>query len=209
VRREETAGSGGCAQSGTRQSILGSTPETWACKPAAALQACMIEMESGTEAVVLETEVARLAFEDFYASEFDRVFDTAYAFCRDRDAAAEATQEAFARAFARWRRLSRKEWAGAWVTTTALNVLRRSFRTRNSSHPEHEMMGSDPANRVDLLRALQSLPLRQRQAATLYYVADLPVSAVADAMQLSEGAVKAHLSRARVHLRRSLEERHD
>jgi hypothetical protein len=85
-------------------------------------------------------------------------------------------------------RLSRKEWAGEWVTTTALNVLRRSFRTRNGSRrPDHEMMGGRSRKSSRSLCALQSPPLRQRQAATLYYVADLPVSEVAEAMQLTEG----------------------
>jgi RNA polymerase sigma-70 factor, ECF subfamily len=152
--------------------------------------------------------VHRLTFEDFYATEFDRVFDSAYSFCGDRQAALDATQEAFARAFARWWRLSRQEWAGAWVTTTALNVLRRSFRTAALERQTRQTpLPSDPGQRVDVLAALRSLPARQRQAATLFYIADLPVSVVADAMNLSEGTVKAHLARARDHMRRSLEER--
>lgn len=153
--------------------------------------------------------VDRLGFDDFYAAEFDRVFDSAFSFCGDRDAAADATQEAFARAFARWGRLSRNEWAGAWVTTTALNVLRRGFRSRARLRPE--IVGHDDrpqGERVDVLRALRALPLRQRQAATLFYVADLPVAVIAQSMSISEGAVKAHLARAREQLRGSLEVRH-
>ncbi len=53
--------------------------------------------------VVPRAEVDGLTFEDFYAAEFDRVLDSAFAFSGDRDAAIDATQEAFARAFARWR----------------------------------------------------------------------------------------------------------
>jgi RNA polymerase sigma-70 factor, ECF subfamily len=158
--------------------------------------------------VVTHAEVDRLTFHDFYAAEFDRVFDSAYAFCGDRQAALDATQEAFTRAFARWWRLSRRDWAGAWVTTTALNVLRRAFRNAAlERQPQKNQASSDPGQRVDLLAALRSLPARQRQAATLFYIADLPVSVVADVMNLSQGTVKAHLARAREHLRRSLEER--
>lgn len=153
--------------------------------------------------------VERLTFEDFYAAEFGRVFDSAYSFCGDRDAAGDAAQEAFERAFARWRRLSRNEWAGAWVTTTALNLLRRRFRNAARTLAEQPVTpSSEPTERIDLLRALRGLPLRQRQAATLFYVADLPVSVIAAAMGLSEGAVKSHLSRARKHLRASLGVRH-
>jgi RNA polymerase sigma-70 factor (ECF subfamily) len=151
-------------------------------------------------------EVARLTFEAFYTSEFSRVFDSAYALSRDEAAALDATQEAFARAYARWRRLERESWAGAWVTTTALNVVRRHLRRRPPAPASAPPVSADPAPRLDVLDALRALPRRQREAAVLFYVADLPVTAVAAAMGLSEGAVKSHLSRAREHLRRSLEE---
>jgi RNA polymerase sigma-70 factor (ECF subfamily) len=157
--------------------------------------------------VVPRAEVNRLTFEDFYAAEFDRVFDSAFAFSGDRDAATDATQEAFARAFARWRRLRRQEWAGGWVTTTALNVLRRTYRDAARSRVlVDERASHDAHGRVDLLRALRALPVRQREAAVLFYVADLPLHAVADAMGISDGAVKSHLARAREGLRVSLEE---
>jgi RNA polymerase sigma-70 factor (ECF subfamily) len=158
--------------------------------------------------VVPRAEVDRLTFEDFYAAEFDRVLDSAFAFSGDRDAAADATQEAFARAFARWRRLSRQEWAGGWVTTTALNVLRRRYRDAAKSPVQApERAAHDPHGRVDLLRALRALPVRQREAAVLFYVADLPLHAVAETMGVSDGAVKSHLARAREGLRVSLGER--
>jgi RNA polymerase sigma-70 factor (ECF subfamily) len=158
--------------------------------------------------VVPRAGVDRLSFEHFYTAEFDRVFDSAFAFSGDRDAATDATQEAFARAFARWRRLSRQEWAGGWVTTTALNVLRRSYRdAARSQLPVDERASHDAHGRVDLLRALRALPVRQREAAVLFYVTDLPLHAVADAMGISDGAVKSHLARAREGLRVSLEER--
>jgi RNA polymerase sigma-70 factor (ECF subfamily) len=114
-----------------------------------------------------KAEVDQLTFEGFYASEFDRVFDSAYSFCGDRNAALDATQEAFARAFARWWRLSRQDWAGAWVTTTALNVLRRAFRNAALERQRHQTpLASDPGQRVDVLAALRLLPARQRQAAS-------------------------------------------
>lgn len=53
--------------------------------------------------------------------------------------------------------------------------------------------------------ALKGLPDRQRQAAALHYVAGFSQRETADAMGLSEGAVKSHLYRAREELRRKLE----
>jgi RNA polymerase sigma-70 factor (ECF subfamily) len=61
---------------------------------------------------------------------------------------------------------------------------------------------------LDVLTALRSLPERQRQAVVLHYLLDCPVATVADLMSVSEGAVKAHLFKARATLRTLLEVRH-
>jgi len=52
---------------------------------------------------------------------------------------------------------------------------------------------------------LGRLPLRQRTAAALFYEADFSVAEIAAVMNISEGAVKSHLSRARQSLRQVLE----
>lgn len=124
-----------------------------------------------------------------------------------REVALDATQEAFTRAFVRWRRLRRHDWAGGWVMTTALNLCRRRGRAPIPvGRAEPATTAPDPTGeRVDLQRALATLPARQRQAAILHYLGDLPVSAVAELMQISESAVKSHLHSARGALRRNLE----
>lgn len=153
---------------------------------------------------------ARLDFETFYQSEFDDVFRGCVLMTGSKEVAMDATQEAFTRAFVRWRRLQRQPWAGGWVMTPALNLCRRRSRdpVPVGDGPETSatlpMPGSD---RVDLQRALQSLPTRQRQAAILHYLGDQPITWVAELMQISEGAVKAHLFEARKSLRRALEVR--
>ena len=54
---------------------------------------------------------------------------------------------------------------------------------------------------------LVKLPVRQRTAATLYYLADFSVSEIATVMSVSEGTVDRHLFRARNALRETLEAR--
>ena len=138
-----------------------------------------------------------LRFEDFCRFEYQTVYRACFAFCGSRELALDATQEAFSRAFARWRRLSKEQWAGGWVMTTALNVVRRGMRRHPPTPLSNSIVMDDPDLRLDILEALRSLPLRQRQAVILFYLADLPVAAVAELMNASEGSVKAHLSRAR------------
>jgi RNA polymerase sigma-70 factor (ECF subfamily) len=152
---------------------------------------------------------AGLDFEAFYQREFDDVFRACILMTGSRDVAMDATQEAFTRAFVQWGRLRRHPWAGGWVMTTALNVCRRRARDplRVSETPERvaNSIESPKGDRIDLERALRSLPARQRQAAILHYLGDLPIASVAELMQISEGAVKAHLFAARKSLREALQ----
>ena len=147
-------------------------------------------------------------FEELYRSEFQMVFRAVFALCGDASVAEEATQEAFARALARWGRLRDRSWTGGWVTTTAMNAARRSLRRRALTPPpvgeERDVDAS-----VDLWKQVRSLPARQQVAVVLHYVMDLTVADTAAAMGCEEGTVKAHLARARATLRTQLEEAHD
>lgn len=146
-------------------------------------------------------------FETFYGSAFRPVSAAVRAFCGDADVAHEATQEAFARAYARWNRIGRAAHPQAWVTTTAINFSRRHFRRRRL--PTGTTMTAGPTgDRLDVLSALRSLPERQRQAVVLHYLVDSPLAVVAEVMGISEGAVKAHLFKARAALRGELEVDH-
>lgn len=162
-----------------------------------------------TASMTKATPRGEASFETFYAGEYRKVFACAFAWAGDPEIAFDATQEAFSRALARWNRLRSNAWATGWVITTALNHCRRQRwlaareRTQRQDHPS---VPPTEGLRVDLLRALGELPPRQRRAAILFYVGDYPVVAVAEAMGISEGAVKAHLARARERLRGSLGE---
>jgi RNA polymerase sigma-70 factor (ECF subfamily) len=145
-----------------------------------------------------------LEFEELYRREHGAVFRTVYALCGDRSAAEDATQEAFARALERWRRLRDRPWVAGWITATALNAARRAMRrSRPASAPQPRDGDLDRA--ADLWRVVRSLPRRQQEAVVLRYVADLPVAGVAAAMGCAEGTAKAHLARARAALRSQLE----
>ena len=165
------------------------------------------------EATDLRAAVVDIAveFSAFYKTHFGRVYRAAWMVAGDEAAADEATQEAFARAFARWRRLRDHDWAIGWVITTALNVAKKQSRTvrrqLGTDVIDHAMPSTPAAARLDLRRALAELPSRQRHALVLFYIGDLPVRAVAEAMNISEGTVKAHLAHGRTALRKRLEDR--
>lgn len=150
---------------------------------------------------------APLDYEAFYRREFDDVFRGCILMTGSREVALDATQEAFTRAYVRWRRLRRHAWAGGWVMTTALNLCRRQGRVPVpvGKVDSSTVIAEAGPDRADLQRALATLPARQRQATILHYLGDLPVGAVAELMQISDSAVKSHLHAARGALRRTLE----
>jgi RNA polymerase sigma-70 factor (ECF subfamily) len=91
--------------------------------------------------------------------------------------------------------------------TTALNLCRKEHRrraqVRSGDVPEREVQFSSAT--LEMREALAELPSRQRQAVTLFYVGDLSVHAIAEVMNISDGAVKAHLSHGRKRLREVLD----
>ncbi|MBA2366381.1 MAG: sigma-70 family RNA polymerase sigma factor [Actinobacteria bacterium] len=148
-----------------------------------------------------------LDFQAFYSAQYQRVFKAIYLSGGDPELAHDITQEAFKLAFVRWRRLSRHEWAGGWVMTTALNLLRKERRRPQEVHLDpvkHDSRTRLGESDQDLQNALRKLPVRQRTAILLYYLADLPVPAVAQMMGVAEGTVKASLSQARSKLQQAL-----
>lgn len=144
------------------------------------------------------------AFEEFYRREFPLVYRASFLASGERDRALDATQEAFGRAFARWRRLSKASWAGGWVMTTALNLVRKP--ERKAAGEDRRPLPAPPVERVLVEDALRSLPRRQRQALILFYIADLPLPAIAELMKIAQGTVKAHLAQGRAALRERLGE---
>jgi RNA polymerase sigma factor (sigma-70 family) len=136
-------------------------------------------------------------FQALYEREFPAVYRAAFLLCGDRQLAEDATQEAFARALVRWRRLGREPWAAGWVTTTALNVARRQLRTGTPAPIGSDAPAEGDDDALDLRAAVRALPPRQQEAVALYYLLDMPIADTAAAMGCDEGTVKSHLARAR------------
>jgi len=133
--------------------------------------------------------------------------------CGDREAAADAVQDAFTRAYARWRRISRYDHPAGWIRHVALNRLRDHFRHEQRGTKVHARLAGQATTIVDppalpddaLMAAVRRLPTQQQIAVSLYYVEQLSVREIAASMKLSEGAVKYHLHAGRAALRKWLE----
>ena len=148
-------------------------------------------------------------FEELYESEFQTAVRAGFAVCGNHTLAADAAQEAFARALQRWARLKDVESVVGWIVRTAVNHARRErwLRARLGGLASESPRSEDDLlldERADIVAAIRSLPRRQREAIVLHYVADLALDQAANAMGCANGTVKAHLSRGRDALRKRI-----
>jgi len=177
----------------------------------------MAKLETlGTDEPTLEQLIATVeeapSLESLYALHAEQLARTLHA--AGVPDAYDAVQEAFVQAVVHWRKVSRYDDPLAWIRRVAINRghNRRRSRRRQALLAEHIAATTRPPFVAiepddDLAALVESLPPQQRLALSLYYYADLSVAEVADAMKLSEGAVKYHLHAARASLSRSLESR--
>jgi RNA polymerase sigma-70 factor (sigma-E family) len=149
-------------------------------------------------------------FEEFFDETYARTLAVSRRLVGDPHLAEDLAAEALARAYARWRSVRRHPAPDAWVLRTATNLAIDALR-RGRATPE-PAAATDAADlvalRLALAGALRSLSPRQRQIVVLRYLADLSEQEVADTLSLSPGAVKTHLSRGLVNLRRLLGPEH-
>ena len=131
----------------------------------------------------------------------------------DADVAEELVAEAFARAWASWRKVGAHPAPEAWVVRTALNAGVSRWRRRR-----REVVVADPTQVLDrpmetrgsvdptIMAALMRLPARQRQVVGLRLVMDLDTAGTAEVLGIARGTVQAHLGRALATLRADLTE---
>lgn len=152
----------------------------------------------------------RLDFAAFYEASRDDCLRTVYASVGDLDTAHEMVAEAFARAWASWRKVSRHPAPRAWVVRTALNASISSWRKRRRDRPladDEGIRGVDgPADPLDgaLMAVLLRLPARQREVIALRIFLDLDTAGTAKVLGIAPGTVKAHLSRGLTAVREEL-----
>ena len=153
------------------------------------------------------------AFERFYRQHFPRTRAVLTLMTGDVDLAEEATQEAFVRAFGRWKAVRTLEHPDRWLAIVALNVVRDAHRSRKrqanalrrlSPIEVHEEAIED---RLDVMSVVMQLPPRQRQVVVLRYLVGLDTADTAKAMRCAQGTVQASLAAAMKNISEKLGER--
>lgn len=141
----------------------------------------------------------RAAFDDFFASEYPALVRSLVLMTGDLASAEDAAQEAFARLYVHFSKVSGYERPGAWVRRVATNVMLSQRRRRRpaATPPVDLEMSSD---RADVLRALGGLSRMQRAAVVLRYYEDRSPDEIGEILGCSASTARVHLHRARAKL---------
>nr|WP_245635670.1 sigma-70 family RNA polymerase sigma factor [Dactylosporangium aurantiacum] len=135
-----------------------------------------------------------------------------FAYLGDRAEAQDVVQEAFCRAFSKWKTISTYEDPMSWVRRVAWNVATSRFRRRRTAlnflHHQREEHAEGPSpDRMALVAALAKIPVQLRKAVVMHYIGELSVAEIAAQEDVAEGTVKSWLSRGRAALGEQLAER--
>ncbi len=148
-------------------------------------------------------------FADFFRASWEPCLRAVTAVTGNRPMAEDQVAEAFARAWASWRKVRRHPAPRAWVVRTALNTGASWWRRRYGELPLADQDVTAPGD-VDsgldaaLLTAIWRLPVRQREAVALRIFLDLDTATIAGQLGIEAGTVRMHVSRAVAALRREL-----
>jgi len=150
------------------------------------------------------------AFGLFYKDNSGPVFRALLAGTLNRAAAEDATAEAFARALAHWDRVASHPNPKAWVLRVAWNHHRSSWRRWEARWSAEQQEPSPPAAESwvdpDLVAAIRGLPKGQREVIVLIALGELTPTEIAGVLGRSVGTVRSQLFRARMALRKVLDD---
>jgi RNA polymerase sigma-70 factor (sigma-E family) len=144
-------------------------------------------------------------YRKFAGSRAASLHRTAYLLCGDWHLADDLVQETFVQTFRHWRRVQRADNQNAYVKRILINEFNRHWQRygglpvrADNDRPEFAVpdISDEVVNRADLLRALMTLPARQRATVVLRYLEGMSERETAAVMRCSEGTVKSQTARA-------------
>jgi RNA polymerase sigma factor (sigma-70 family) len=178
------------------------------------------EVEEIARLVRLTLDGELAAFEHIIVRFETRVMTMAARLLGTREDARDVAQEVFLRAFKYLHRLDLEKPIEPWLMRITVNVCRDTARRRQRRrHTFVEVEGPETIDespgpydglarqqeRVMLLRALQSLPEKERLAIVLRDVEGRSTAEVASILQSSETTVRSQVSRGRLKLKAAID----
>lgn len=155
---------------------------------------------------------------DLYAAHWHGLVRLAYLMVHDVTLAEDLVQDALIGVHQRWGRLRDPQAALGYVRRSVVNGARSSMRHQvvvdrhaqrtgaQESVVSAEHSAMEQVEHDAMLRALHQLSDKQREVLILRYYSDLSEADIADALEISRGAVKTHAHRGLAKLRTLLDE---
>lgn len=168
-------------------------------------------------------------FERVVSSHRHRIHAFLLASSRDPDLADILTQECFLKAYRNWSTFRGEAHVSTWLTRIAINLQKDYWRNRRiqfwhrtrvnsldgddflqyipvtNETPEGSLIAKEQVSLI--WSALSTLPKMQRTVFILRFMEEFKLPEIEDAIGISQGAIKAHLSRATNKIRIALEQR--
>lgn len=137
-------------------------------------------------------------FADVFRREFPRLAGYCTGLVGDVEVGADLAQEALARTWVRWSRLSSPH---AYSYLVATNLARRHWQSLAREDRTKSALAAQPKTSIptdlSMRDLVERLPQRLRSAALLHYYADLPVEEVARLLHRPQGTIRQRLHEAR------------
>jgi RNA polymerase sigma-70 factor (ECF subfamily) len=165
-----------------------------------------------------------LNFEQVVRAHWIQIFHFVLGSVRDREVAADLTQDCFWKAYRGWSQFRGDASVHTWLRHIALNTIRNFARSNRiqfwrrapfsevatiedllphpSPSPEAKLFRRERLQAIWI--AARSLPSRQQTAFILRFGGEMELPEIAESMRVTEGAVKAHLFRAVQSLRKTV-----
>lgn len=160
------------------------------------------------------TAASQSRMAELYAAHADRAGRLAYFLIGNRHTAEDIVQDAFVRAFGRFRDLRNPSAFGPYLLRTIVNLTKKHHRRKSIERSvlqrtitwRGETTTAGPESSVDdeMFHALQGLPQRQRAALVLRYYGDLSESQAAEALDCSVGALNSLVNHGLKKLRQQM-----
>ncbi|WP_130863654.1 sigma-70 family RNA polymerase sigma factor [Bacilliculturomica massiliensis] len=152
--------------------------------------------------------------EDLFSQHADPLLRMCFLYLKDMQAAEDAVQETFIKAFRYCHEFrgdsSPKTWLVRIAVNTCKNMLRSEKELLSMEHADMEGLlpsrEEDQAVRLTVAGEIGKLPLKYREIILLYYYQELDAKGIADILGLPRTTVEYRLRRAKALLKPGLKE---
>lgn len=138
----------------------------------------------------------------------DTVFRAALSVTHSQEDAEDVTQETLLKLYRSGKSFESEDHRRFWLIRVAINEARRTYRWRKRVSPLEELGDAvfESPEELGLFEAVMALPEKYRVPVYLHYCEGLSTAEIGSLLRCPASTVQTRLSRAREHLKKSMED---